>query len=97
MTMPNFDDPDVQIAAVQVDPSDPQNDQLAAQAKEDLAWHVQSTRNLLGQGPNDATAMAVMSITMGTNSDMYPHGRIAALLSAALIQLAHAEEQDADE
>lgn len=95
MTMPEFDDPDVQIAAVQVNPGDPHNDQLAAHARDDLHWHVESTRKLLAQGPDDASAMAVISITLSENEEIYPIGRVAAMLSAALVQMAHEEAKEA--
>jgi len=70
-----------------VNPADPVNDQLAAQAVDELHQHVDSARATLAQGPRTA-AMAVIAMALDDAEDAMPRIRLASLLAAALVELA---------
>jgi hypothetical protein len=74
---------------VDVEPGDPHNDQMAARAQEDLAWHVESTRDTLAQtSGRTVEAIAVIATALDRNRGYVPRDRMAAMLAAALVKLA---------
>lgn len=78
---------ETRIVHVDVDPGDPHNDQLAARAAEDLHRHVVSARDTLAQG-NRASVVAVIATVLHDDPETFPRDRLAALLAAALVELA---------
>jgi hypothetical protein len=76
------------IENVDIEPGDPHNDQTAARAREDLAWHVRSARDTLTQTPGPAEAIATIAVALGRNRVHFPRDRLAAMLAAALVTLA---------
>jgi len=87
MTGPASDDPNVRWFTAEVDPGNSVNDQLAAQAVEELHQHVDSARKTLTQGAR-TDAMAVIAVALDEAEDIMPRVRLASLLAAALVELA---------
>lgn len=67
--------------------SDPVNDQMAAQARDELAQHVESARKTLTQGDR-SEVLAVIAVTLIEANDVFPRDRLASLSALALVQLA---------
>ena len=83
---------DSRIVHVDVEPGDPHNDQMAARARHDLRRHVTSARNTLAAARGDsATAMAVVTTVLADEQETFPRDRLAAMLAAALVELASSE------
>lgn len=72
---------------------DPHNDQMAAQANEELDWHLGSTRRAMHQGGR-VEVMTLIASAFINNPDAYPPERLASILAAALLRLATLEPED---
>lgn len=81
------DDPERRVYLAAVDPGSPANDQAAAAARDDLDKHLESCLAIFEQGADDVAAMAVMARAFIDHDDIFPRGRLASCLAAALVRL----------
>jgi len=80
----------------EIESGDPRNDQMAARATEDLAQHVGSTKAAAKQTNGDTSVlMALIASAFIKNPDAYPRDRLASILAAALVDLAHPDTRGA--
>lgn len=86
-----MDDSEIHTITLADDPASiAHNEQMAARARDDLARHVRSAAAVFEQGADttNATVVIAMSLIEHDAEDM-PRERLAALLAAALVRLAH--------
>lgn len=78
----------------------PTNDQSAAAARDDLNWHIKSTRRTLRdaaqQGVDEIDALATIAATLIMSEEDMPRERVCSLLAVAMLRFVHLEDANGE-
>lgn len=80
-------DMSAEVHAISITTGDPQNDQIAAQVREELEWFIDSVKLVLRQGP-EVEAMTAIALLILREEEAFPRDRLTSLLAGALVALA---------